>query len=143
MTQAQKDLIIVLRKQNLGYGIIARKLGFPRDRIRTFCLIHGLTERRSIDVPKEKLGIEVCKNCGKDLIQSSHKRKRKFCCDECRHSWWALHQDKIKRKAFYHFKCPQCGKQFTSYGDVNRKFCSRSCAAASRWRPKQEAEQHE
>lgn len=143
MTQAQKNLIIALRKQNLGYGIIATKLGFPRDRIRTFCLIHGLTERTPIDAPKEKIGTEVCKNCGKDLIHPSDKRKRKFCCNDCGSAWWALNQDKIKRKAFYHFNCAHCGKQFTSYGNANRKFCSRACSAASRRRPKQEAEQNE
>lgn len=31
--------------------------------------------------------------------------------------------------------CQQCGKEFVSYGNQGRKFCSRECYGKHRWKP--------
>ena len=133
MTPLQREQIVTLRNQNLGYGTIAKKLGISRDRVKSFCRIHNLMGLRAIDVPKEKVNQEFCTNCGTNLTHPPGKRNRKFCSDGCRTSWWNAHPDKVRRKAFYHFTCTQCEKQFQAYGNDRRKYCSRSCYIQARF----------
>ena len=42
------------------------------------------------------------------------------------------HQDLVNKKAYYHLTCQRCGKEFNSYGNKNRKYCSRECYAETR-----------
>lgn len=42
-------------------------------------------------------------------------------------AWWNAHPERVQRKAYYTLTCRQCGKQFESYGNANRVFCSRDC----------------
>ena len=60
-------------------------------------------------------------------------KKRRFCCPECRVQWWNSNQDKVNRKAIYSFICPNCGNEFTSYGNAGRKYCSHECYIADRF----------
>ena len=133
MTPLQREQIADLRNQNIGYGIIAKKLGISKDRVKSYCRIHGLTGFRSLDVPKEKIGQEFCMNCGTKLIHSTGKKRKKFCSDQCRISWWNSHLNKVNRKAFYHFTCTYCGKRFKAYGNKNRKYCSPNCYIQDRF----------
>lgn len=66
--------------------------------------------------------IEKCKAGEIDL-----KRKRMFCSDACRMAWWNAHPERVQRKAYYTLTCRHCGKQFESYGNSHRVFCSRDC----------------
>ncbi|NLM15284.1 sigma factor-like helix-turn-helix DNA-binding protein [Faecalispora jeddahensis] len=74
----------------------------------------------------------TCLNCGKPVKQFDGHKAKKYCSDKCRMAWWNSHQDEVKRKAFYTLTCSQCGKEFISYGNKDRKFCCRECYLDSR-----------
>lgn len=65
--------------------------------------------------------------CGAALMQIPHRKPKKFCSDKCRMAWWNSHQELVNRKAIYHLACAHCGQSFDSYGNKNRKYCSRRC----------------
>ena len=69
------------------------------------------------------------------LIQPSTGRPKKFCSDKCRREWWKAHPEKLHRKdtAIYTMTCARCGKEFTSYGNKNRKYCSHDCYIKARF----------
>jgi len=46
--------------------------------------------------------------------------------------WWKEHQESLQKKAYYALTCQQCGKEFQSYGNKERKYCCRGCYIASR-----------
>ena len=102
--------------------------------IRHFCKCHGLAGvRGQVDKPKVIL-MQTCLNCESPLEQNIGGRSRKFCCSECRQTWWNKHQYMVVRKAFYTYTCPACGIAFTAYGNSHRKYCSHSCYIAARFR---------
>ena len=68
-----------------------------------------------------------CLNCGKTLTTTKGKKNKKFCCDKCRNQYWNSHLDQVNKQAYYKLVCEHCGKEFLSYGNKRRKFCSREC----------------
>ncbi len=133
MTTEQKDTIARLRKDGQGYTAIAKAAGLTKDCVKIWCQRHGLggiAEKKSIPEPDA----DFCRNCGKPLVQIPGRKTRKFCCDECRVSWWNSHPEAVTRKAVYSFVCPVCGNGFTAYGNAGRKYCSRPCFLKARFR---------
>lgn len=123
MTEREKADIAALRGEGLGYKAIAKQLGLSVNSAKSHCARH----------PAEKMataaGGTVCRICGKPVTQTKGKRVKLYCSDACRMKWWNTHTDQVKRKAYYTFICPQCGRQFEGYGNAHRKYCSRQCAA--------------
>ncbi len=117
MTQTQKEQIAGLQRIGLGYRKIATELGLPVDTVKSYCRRHPLPRYDT-----------VCAQCGKPLVQTPHKRKKRFCCDQCRMAWWKAHPDQIVRKKVYTHICRFCGKEFQSHRATSQ-FCSRKCYA--------------
>ncbi len=131
MTDKQRELIRELRAQGVGYIRIANAIGLSPNTVKSFCQNHelgGLGKRTKID------GLRFCKFCGKEVKQTPGRKEKKFCCDEHRRLWWNSNQDKVKKKAYYEYVCPICNKEFTAYGNANRKYCSRLCYLTDRYR---------
>ena len=120
MTDELKDQILALRREGLEFSKIARELDIPADTVRTFLNRHSTRYENR------------CLCCEKEIESLPHRKRKLFCSDRCRLLWWNSHQTVIKRKTFYNFICPQCGKEFTAYGNAKRKYCSRNCFAAAR-----------
>lgn len=116
MTYLQKRQMYKLRSEGLGYRKIAAALGIPVS-----------TVRQNIIRLEQKKPIPKCMTCGKVLVQKEHRKAKKFCSDKCRMMWWNSHPELVIRKAYYTLTCQNCGKEFESYGNKNRKFCSREC----------------
>ena len=116
-----KQKIRELQVKGLGHRKIAMALGLPENTVKSHC-------RRHPYIPLE----EACLQCKKAIQSTPHKRKKKFCSDACRMTWWNAHQNLVNRKAIYSFTCRQCGKSFESYGKRNRQYCSRACYAQAR-----------
>ena len=135
MTENEKDAIRKLRKQGLGYGKIAQRMGMNKETVKSFCRRNGLDKNGSAmaSVSDTKSEYRICKNCGKAVLQILKRKEKKFCCDDCRHKWWNEHQHMVNRKAYYDFVCPCCGKRFQTYGDSRRKYCSHECYIADRF----------
>lgn len=120
MTNEQKSRIIELRKQGLGYGQIAIELSLSKNTVSSFCKRIDQSER---NIENKRF----CKCCGIEIKVLPKKKAKIFCSNSCRLKWWNTHQDKINKKAYYTLICKHCGREFTSYGNKERKFCSQEC----------------
>ncbi len=132
MTELQKKIILNMRKNGEGYKTIATAVGLSRDAVRTFCKTRNMTGFGSVaalNVDERIQNGELCPNCCEPIKQPSKGRHKKFCSEECRRDWWKKHPEKTERKetAQYKLKCTYCGKDFVSYGNKNRKYCSHYC----------------
>lgn len=132
MTDYEREQIIKLRTQGVGYREIASTLDLTRDTVRSFCRRNNLNGHGQVAklnyqmMQEEKL---LCQNCGKLIKAKDRGRPRKYCSDFCRRAWWRENQDKRKPNdaAVYKYTCKHCGKEFKVYGNKNRKYCSHDC----------------
>lgn len=124
MTKHEKETILSLRRSGLGCKRIADTLGLKVNGVKSFVSRHA--------GPTDKPGF--CQQCGMPLKQLPHKKKKKFCSDQCRLKWWNSHPELVHRKARYTLECAYCGKTFESYGNSRRIYCSRACYADARRR---------
>ena len=132
MTPAQKEEIYKLRLQGLGYKAIAKELLLTVDTVKGYCKRHDLSGQ--VEVAKVS---GLCLQCKKSIRQKKRGRTKKFCSDACRYTWWNEKPDKRGKKdaAIYHYTCQHCNRQFSSYGNKIRKYCSHDCYIKSRfWR---------
>lgn len=132
MNDIEKQKIFELRSKSIGYKAIANILGLSRDAVRSYCKRHGLDGIPSVvplNIEEQKNQNLICLHCGKTLKTKSRGRQRKFCSDECRRIWWREHPEEKKPKstACYRITCPNCNKEFISYGNKNRKYDSHNC----------------
>lgn len=122
MTNLERNAIQKLQHDGLGYKRIATTLGLPVNSVKTYCRRH----------PVEKnMQTAVCLMCGKELCHTPHKRKKKFCSDQCRMAWWTAHPELMQRKNLQDYICPCCGIRFSSH-KKRRVYCSRACYAKAR-----------
>lgn len=124
MNQNQKIKIAELRKEGLGYKKIASELGISVNTIKSFCRSKKLTT-------KDLTGIDVCKRCGKRIIQTEHRRKKLFCSLECKTKWFNRNRRKPNGEKVI---CINCGKVFKAYSHEKRKYCCHSCYIESRFK---------
>lgn len=127
MTNEQREKITALRHQGFGYTAIANSVGLSKDSVKAYCRSHGLAGEKAESHSLAEVPTQLCLNCGKTLIQFPGRKQKKFCCPECRTAWWNAHPESVQRKAYYTLTCRHCGKQFESYGNSHRVFCSRDC----------------
>ena len=138
MTRVQLIYIKQRRLQGIGYRKIAGEMGVSRDVVRNYCKSH-LPELvgygKNIKRMPEKISICLCQNCGADLHHKATGRPRKFCSDECRRSWWKEHAHLLMKsdKAMYSLTCTYCNKEYISYGNQKRKYCSHDCYIKDRF----------
>ena len=124
MTDIERAQVMKMQREGLGYKRIATVLNLPINSVKTFC--------RRNPVAQEERTEPTCRNCGVRVEQTPHKRPKLYCSDQCRMAWWKNNRDKLNKRAYYHIVCQHCGKEFDSYGDAERKFCSPACYQASR-----------
>jgi endogenous inhibitor of DNA gyrase (YacG/DUF329 family) len=117
MQKELKNKILDLKNAGMGYKAIAKELSLTPSAVRNVCT-------SKLNDP-ELYG--NCKNCGKRVKQTPGKKKRQFCSDKCRMTWWNSHRDDVKRNTFYTFKCPCCNSDFVAYGNKKRIYCSIAC----------------
>ena len=121
MTEGERSCIIALQYKGYGYKRIAAETGLSQNTVKSFCARHP------VQIEELSGSNVLCRNCRTPLEQTPHKRRRLFCSDACRMAWWNAHPERVQRKAYYTLTCRNCGKQFESYGNSHRVFCSRDC----------------
>ena len=134
MTNEQRERITALRQQGQGYATIANTVGLSKDSIKAFCRNHGLAGVKAECKDESVHDDNTCVNCGAPLVQTPGVKKKKFCNSTCRQAWWNTHPAQVNRKALYSFTCSACGKALTAYGNNHRKYCSRGCYVADRFK---------
>ena len=122
MTSNYMNDIRIMRLQGVTYKDIAVKIDIPLNTVKSFC-------------HRNKIVIPLCKNSGTALIQTPKRRAKEFCDDRCRARWWRKNSGQMNKKAYYSFVCAACDKPFESYGNKNRKYCSRKCYFKGRYSP--------
>ena len=102
MTLDDKTRLIAMREAGRSYAEMAETFGIPKNTIKTFFRRNRLSgENQTLFDPDctahqtEKL----CPYCGKPIIQTLGKKRKKFCSDICRNRWWNNHLDQVNRKA--------------------------------------------
>uniref|UniRef100_UPI00405673B4 RNA polymerase subunit sigma-70 n=1 Tax=Agathobacter sp. TaxID=2021311 RepID=UPI00405673B4 len=138
MTEQQAKQIRKMREQGIGYRSIALTVGLSRDIVRNFCKSRGLSgygPALTKNLQEQVMLGKACLYCGKEIEQPSTGRPKKFCSDKCRREWWKGHPEQVNRKdsALYSAVCSRCGKEFLSYGNKNRKYCSHGCYIKARF----------
>ncbi len=106
---------------------ISLTMGIPSSTIRTHVRNHP-----------EIYGSKSCRNCGQIMVQPIGRKVKYFCSDRCRMAWWSNHREQVQKKTYYTLVCAHCGKEFESYGNQNRKYCSRDCYLIARFHPPQQ-----
>ncbi|MBQ3459964.1 MAG: RNA polymerase subunit sigma-70 [Solobacterium sp.] len=129
----QKEQIRNLRGEGLSYAEIARQVDASRDAVISFCRRNGLQEIKKPITAVKIAAEDVCRECGKPLVQVNGMKRRVFCSKECRVKWWKEHPEQLNQKAVYQYTCPHCGKPFSAYGNAKRKYCSHSCYISDRF----------
>ena len=138
MTALQKEKIYKLRLQGLGYKAVARELLLSVDAVKRYCKRHHLNGPAEI----VKLNAEVilrnsglCLCCKNPIRQKKRGRTKKFCSNTCKYAWWKAYPEKRSQKpdAVYQYICQHCGRQFSAYGNKQRKYCSHTCYIKSRY----------
>lgn len=129
MTGIQKQKIKYMRAQGFSYKAISDELKISVNTVKSYCRRNALASESVVGL---ETSADICANCKKELIHTPGAKKKRFCTDKCRMTWWAKHPDEIRRKALYNFVCPVCKKAFTAYGNAKRKYCSRECYGIAR-----------
>ena len=130
MTPEEKKIIDNLRAQGLGYRKIAGQIGVSENTVKSY--LRTVTKKAAEPVERNTDG-HKCLYCGNPIAQHPGRKLKKFCSDACRNKWWKEHQDLVRRGANYNFTCPVCGKEFTAYGNENRKYCCHACYIKDRF----------
>ena len=121
MNKEQKASIIKMRSDGMTFSEIANQLQLSINTVKSFY-------RRNA---KTKSQFETCMHCGKPIVQTKHKRQKKFCSDKCRNVWWPAHPQNRRPKKLYSHICTYCGIAFQSEL-VKSKYCSVKCFADAR-----------
>ena len=122
MTKHEIEILNIMRNRDKSAADIAIALGLSVNTVRSYIRRHP---------PKDTVEVG-CRQCGKPVMQHKGRKAKYFCSDRCRNAWWNAHPEKVQRKAYYRLACRFCGKEFVSYGNKNRKYCSRLCYADAR-----------
>lgn len=122
MTKQEIETLNLMRSHGKSAADIAIALGLSVNTVRSYIRRHP---------PKDAVQVG-CRRCGKLVMQVKGRKAKYFCSDRCRNAWWNAHPEKVQRKAYYRLTCQFCGKEFVSYGNKNRKYCSRLCYADAR-----------
>ena len=130
MKRTPKEEIIQMRSEGYSYSVIASSLDISENTVKSFCRRNHLGGIAGVQAA-ERVG-RLCQQCKKQLTPSPQSRTKRFCSDKCRMAWWKSHPEALTRKAVYKVVCAHCGDAFESYGNKNRKCCSRACYCRSK-----------
>lgn len=146
MNNQQKQQVQYLRYSGLTYSQIAGMVGLSPNTVKSFCLRKGIRPKAvanrayqeqltgmSGNVLSEGALPVHCAECGQQIEQRPKVKPRRFCSSYCRHIWWNKNRDQLQHKAIYYLTCEHCGRDFESYGNQHRKYCSRDCYIEARY----------
>lgn len=126
LSTPQKEIILSLRQKGTSYSEIAQALMLSPNTVKSICYRHK-GQFHQEGPPSNN--INVCRNCGGSLWQKPGTKKKLFCSDRCRYTWW----NRSRSKQPYRLVCHYCGRDFISFGNRKRKFCGRECYLLSRY----------
>lgn len=133
MTSEQRFVVKQMRLIGQSYSMIAKDMGISENTIKSYCRRNAISSISVKNMNNEKEIHIVCKSCAKPLVQGTKGQPKKFCSERCRRTWWKVNDGQLVKKAWYTLTCNMCGKEFSSYGNQNRKFCEHACYIKKRF----------
>ena len=130
MDKKQKRIIQALRGAGWTYTKVAKSLNLSTSTVKSLCFRNGYGVRETHDAD----GRTLCRQCGKSLQQISRGRSKLFCSDKCRYNWWNVQRALLGGGNTVTLTCLNCGDDFTTYGQKDRKYCCTVCYASDRKR---------
>ena len=131
MTDKEKQKIRDYRMTGFSYTQISKMMDLSINSIKTYCRRHDLGGAKAYEHGGEAK--TPCEQCGKPVKQNAGRKTKRFCSDKCRMLWWNNHSELVDKRANYSCVCAKCGKEFLSYGNRNRKYCSHACYIEDRF----------
>lgn len=138
MTESEKERIAMWREMGYGYASIGQIMNLSKDAVKGYCRKMGLTGIKQKTGRAKYPEDGVCKQCGMPLVQRPKTKRKVFCSETCRVTWWKAHREPIKKDHIYHFICKKCGSEFTAHGHKNRIYCSFDCYVQDRFHKEDE-----
>ena len=126
MTDLERRKIHTYQLDGLTPKQISERTGIAQNTVKVHCYRNPVSKA---DIADHK---GLCRHCGRPLIQTPHKKAKRYCSDKCRMAWWKDNEARLNKKAYYRIVCQYCGTVFESYGKAGRKYCSRNCYALAR-----------
>lgn len=120
----KKEAVLSMYQHGQRYKEIADILLLSPNTVKSICRRSGI---RQLQADEFTLGL--CRNCGTPLEQNPSTKPKIFCSDYCRYAWW----NKTRNRKPYRLACYCCGKEFISFGNKKKKFCSQECRRTSRY----------
>ena len=108
--------ILKLKNSGMSYTEIEKLTGVKKASIKS------IVRRARLSAAEPTF----CQCCGKRLNHIPGKKKKKFCNDFCRSTYYRIHKDAVKRNKSTYI-CPVCGKEFKDYASRHPKYCSLKC----------------
>ena len=130
MTQKDREEILRLRFEGKSYTQIADSLRISRNTVKSICQRLGI---QPAEVAEENHDADHCKRCGAILVQNTTGKRKQFCSDLCRRTWWKQHQDNRSLKSATKAKCAFCDHVFEDYEKNHRKYCRHACYIHARF----------
>ena len=130
MNVQQRQSIHRLRGEGLSYAKISALTGISENTIKSYCRRNDLGSVAT-EIPDTPVG-SFCRQCGSPLTQTKGAKPKRFCSNKCRMTWWNSHPDAVKHRVVQQLTCQSCGREFSSYGNRVRKYCSRTCYGKSK-----------
>ena len=102
MTEQQKNMIHNLREQNFSYVAIAKAMILTVSTVKSYCQRNGLAGNRKESFKYQADNLKAlptfCRCCGSQIFQKEKVKRRIFCSDECRVTWWNSHLEQVKHR---------------------------------------------
>lgn len=95
MTDKQKEQIVSMRMQGIGYRAICKTLNLKENQVQLFCKAHGLAGDAAFVGRNHIIWCEQnsrCLLCGTEVTQPRTGHRRKFCSGRCRTRYCRLRQ---------------------------------------------------
>ena len=87
LTETQKQQILSMRMQGIGYHVIGRTLDLNENQVQLYCKAHGLAGDAGLVSLNHAVWCREnnrCAFCGRKLKQPRRGRRRRFCSGSCR-----------------------------------------------------------
>ena len=119
-----RESIILLRQQGESFTEIGKALSLSPNTVKSICRRGGIKAEAVPDLDPDR-----CKNCGEPLPQIPGKKRKTFCSARCRTAWW----NKTRSRRPYRLACHCCGREFISFGNRKKNYCSQECRRTGRY----------
>ena len=130
ITEKNRRAIQERREAGQSYTQISKALNVSRNTVKSVCQRMGI---QPADAARETHDANHCRQCGVSLVQNVTGKRKRFCSDKCRRTWWKEHRDKLRLQSAAKAKCAFCGCAFEDYAKNNRKYCSHGCYIRDRF----------